>query len=57
MHVISFNLNFMLIHLVWEAQIALLIAEKVKISAQCSDFSNVFLKKKVLILPKATELN
>ena len=40
-----------------EVQIALLVAEEVKIPTKYSDFSNVFLKEKALILLKVTELN
>ena len=45
------------IHLAQEAQIALLVAKKVKILTKYSDFSDVFLKKKALILSEATKLN
>ena len=40
-----------------KAQIALLVAEEVKILTKYSDFSNVFLEEKALILPEVTELN
>ena len=40
-----------------EAQIALLVAEEVKILTKYSDFSDVFLEKKASILPKVTKLN
>ena len=40
-----------------EAQIALLIAKKVKISTEYLDFSDVFSKKKTLVLLKITDLN
>ena len=45
------------IHPARETQIALLIAEEVKIPIKYSDFSDVFLEEKALILLKATELN
>ena len=45
------------IHPAQEAQIALLVAEKVKISTKYLDFLDVFLEEKALILPKVTKLN
>lgn len=56
MHVTSSSLIklIILIYLVKKAQIALLIAKKVKISVKYLD---IFLKKKVLILLKMTKLN
>ena len=56
-HVKSLSLSSMLIFPAQEAQIALLIAKKVKIPAKYSDFSDVFLEKKALVLPKITNLN
>ena len=47
----------MAIHPAREAQIASLVAERVKIPTKYSDFSDVFLEKKALILSKATEMN
>ena len=47
----------MAIHPAKEAQIALLVAKKVKILIKYSDFSDVFLEEKVLILLKTTKLN
>ena len=47
----------MAIHPAKEAQMALLVAEEVKISTKYSDFSDVFLEEKASILPEATELN
>ena len=55
MHVTS--LLTMAIHPAREAQIALLVAKEVKIPIKYSDFSDVFLEKKALILLKATKLN
>ena len=40
-----------------EAQIASLLIKEVKIPDEYSDFANVFLEKKTLVLPKRTELN
>ena len=51
------SLSTMVIHPAREAQIALLVAEKVKIPTEYSDFSNVFSEEKALILSEATELN
>ena len=51
------SLLTMLIHPAREAQIALLVAKKVKILTKYSDFSDVFLEEKALILPKTTKLN
>ena len=50
-------LSTMAIYPAREAQIALLVAKEVKISTKYSDFSDVFLDKKALILPGVTELN
>ena len=47
----------MIIHLVKEAQIALLLAKKVKILTKYSDFSDVFSEEKALVLPKLTNFN
>ena len=54
------HMTFLLIiaiHPVKKAQIALLVARKVQILSNYLDFSNVFLEKKVLVLPEATDLN
>ena len=45
------------IHSAQEAQIALLVAEKVKILTKYSDFSDVFLEERALILLETTNLN
>ena len=45
------------IHLARKAQIALLVIKKVQILIKYSDFLNVFLKKKALVLLKAINLN
>ena len=50
-------LSTMAIHLVIKAQITLLVDKKMQILAKYSNFSNVFLKKKTLILLKATKSN
>lgn len=47
----------MRIHLARKAQIALLFAKEVKISIKYSDFSNMFLEEKVLVLPKISNSN
>ena len=47
----------MLIYLAKKAQIALLIAKKMKILTKYSDFVDVFSEKKALMLPKQTDLN
>ena len=52
MYMTSLSLNLMLIYLIQEAQIALLVIKKVKILSKYSDFLNVFLEKKALILSK-----
>ena len=54
---IFFNLNLMLIYLAQEAQMVLLIIEKIQILSQYSNYSNIFLEEKTLILPKAINLN
>ena len=56
-HVISLSLNSMPIYLAQKAQIALLVAEKVQFPIEYSDFLDVFLEEKALILPEATEFN
>ena len=56
-HVTSLSLNSMSIHPAREAQIALLVAEEVKIPTEYSDFSDVFLEEKASILPEVIELN
>ena len=45
------------IYLAKKTQIALLIIKKVQISSEYSDFLNVFLEKKVLVLSTAINLN
>ena len=47
----------MSIHPAWEAQIALLIAKKVTVPAEYSDFANIFLKKSAEVLPERTKIN
>lgn len=56
MYIISW-ISFILIHLAKKAQITFLFIEKVKISAKYSNFSNIFLKKTTLVLPKIISLN
>ena len=55
-HVASLNL-VLGIHLDREAQIALLLTEKVKILEKYSDFANIFSEKKTLVLSGRTKLN
>ena len=57
MHVTSFSLNSIAIHLAKKAQIALLVAKEVKILTKYSDFSDVFLEKRASILPEAIKIN
>lgn len=45
------------IYLAKKAQIAFLLTKKVIILKKYFSFSDIFLKKKVLILPKITKLN
>ena len=54
-HVTSFST--IVIHPAREVQIALLVAKEVQIPSEYLDFSDVFSKKKALILLKATKLN
>ena len=49
-YITSFSLNSMLIYTAKAVQIALLIAEKVKISTDYLDFSNVFSEKKAFVI-------
>ena len=56
-HVTSFSFNLMPIYLAQKAQIALLVAKEVKVLIKYSDFLDVFLEEKALILPKVTEMN
>ena len=55
-HMASFNLAPG-IHPDREAQIVSLLIEEVKIPDEYSDFTNVFLEEKALVLPERTELN
>ena len=59
MHMIFIRLSKlkMLIHLTRKVQIALLIAKEIKIPNNYSDFFDVFLEERVLMLPKITKLN
>lgn len=57
LHVTSLNLSLILIYPTKKAQIVLLLAKEVKIPVKYSDFSNVFSKKKALILLKLTKFN
>ena len=57
MYMTSLSLNLMLIHPAQEAQIALLVIKKVQILSKYSNFLDVFLKKKALILLKTIDLN
>lgn len=50
-------LSLILIDLVRKIQITLLFVKKVKISIEYLDFSNIFLKKKTLILLEIIKLN
>ena len=55
-HIASLNL-VPRIHPDREAQIAFLLTEDIKIPDEYSDFTNVFLEEKVLVLLECTELN
>ena len=46
-----------MIHLAWEAQIALLLAKKATVPAEYSDFADVFSKKLEQVLPERTGIN
>ena len=48
---VAFLISKMLIHLAQEAQIALLIAKKITVTAEYTDFADVFLKKLAKVLP------
>lgn len=54
---LSLNKLTILIHLDRKAEIALLIAKKVKIPKKYLDFSNIFSEKMALILLEITKLN
>ena len=52
--------TFLIIIAIYPAKktwIALLITKEIKISIKYSDFSDIFLKKKALVLSEATNLN
>lgn len=49
-YMIFLNSSLILIYLLKEAQIGLLITNKVNISKKYSDFSNLFLEGKTLVL-------
>ena len=55
-HVALFT-SKIIIYAAWEAQISLLLAEKVNISAKYADFVNGFLKESVKVLPERTGIN
>ena len=57
LHVTFFNLNLMTIHQVQEASIVLLVIKKVEILFKYSNYSDVFLEKKTLILLEITDVN
>ena len=57
MYITFFSFYLMPIHIAQKTQIALLVVEKIKISTKYSDFLNVFLEKKALVLSKATMSN
>ena len=46
-----------MIYLAKKTQIVLLVSKKIWILTKYLDFSNIFLEKKALILPKATKIN
>ena len=56
-YVTSLSINLILIHLAKKAQIALLIAEKVKIPTNYLNSLDDFSEKKALMLSKITKLN
>ena len=47
----------MTIHLAWQAQIALLLIEKVTVLEKYLDFADVFSKKSDKVLPEYIEIN
>ena len=58
LHVSSLSLGSkMTIHPVTEAQIALLLAKKVNVPAEYSDFADVFSKKSAKVLLERTGIN
>ena len=57
MHMTSFSLNLILINSAQKTQMALLVSKKVQIPGKYSDFLNIFLEKKALILLETTNLN
>ena len=56
-YVTSLSLNSIPIYSAQEAQIALLVAKEVQIPTKYSDFSDIFLKKKALILSEIIKFN
>ena len=56
-YVTSFSLSLISIYPAKEAQIVWIVAKEVKSPTKYSDFSNIFLEKKAVILPKIIELN
>lgn len=57
MHVTSLHLNLILIYSARKAEIALLLTKKAKILAKYSDFLNIFIEEKTLILLEIINLN
>ena len=56
-HLASFNLALISIHLDKKAYIAFLFTKKIKFLDKYLDFVDIFLEKKVLVLPKRTKLS
>lgn len=56
-HITSLSLSLMLIYTTKKAQIGSFIIKKVNFLKEYSNFSNVFLKEKDLVLSKITNLN
>lgn len=56
-HIISLSSSLISIYLTIKIQVYFLIAEKVNIPKEYSNFSNVFSEKKAMVLPEITNLN
>lgn len=55
--IVLFKIGIMIIYLAQKAQIVFLLTKRVIILTKYSDFSNIFLKKLTIIIPKKNNIN
>lgn len=56
-YMISLILELIIIHLAWETRIVFLLMKEIILLTAYADFTNVFLKKLVEVLPEKTSVN